>query len=160
MMEDFPMKRFLILLLLGSLAWTVPVSADNSDSVAVRTAAQDLLAAASAGDTENLNRFFLSENSVFGRDGGPRSTFNASFLHNEFEAGLRYKLKWRHLDVKLYGDTAVTTGYAVGTVTHPDGAVKTGTWRTSLVWVKKDGVWKVAHDHTSKLFPEQIDRTS
>jgi ketosteroid isomerase-like protein len=154
------MKRFLILLLLGSLTFTLPASADNIDSVSVRTAAQDLLVAASAGDTENLNRFFLSENSMFGRDGGPRSAFNASYMHTEFEAGLRYKLKWRHLDVKLYGDTAVTTGYAVGTVTHPDGAAKTGTWRTSLVWVKKDGVWKIAHDHTSELFTEQTDHTS
>jgi hypothetical protein len=111
-------------------------------------------------DTENLNRHFLSENSVFGRDGGPRSAFNASYLDSEFEAGLRYKLKWRHLDIKMYGDTAVSTGYAIGTVTQPDGAIKTGTWRTSLVWVKKDGVWKVAHDHTSELFPEQTDHTS
>lgn len=154
------MKRFLTLLLLGSLAFTMPVLAEDIDSVTVRTAAQDLLAAASAGDIHHLNRYFLSENSVFGRDGGPRSTFNASFLHTEFEAGLRYNLKWRHLNVKMYGKTAVTTGYAVGTITHPDGAVKTGTWRTSLVWVKKDGVWKVAHDHTSQLFPEQTDHTS
>ena len=154
------MKRFLVLLLLGSLAFTLPVSAENTDSVAVRTAAQDLLVAASTGDTENLNRHFLSENSVFGRDGGPRSAFNASYLDSEFEAGLRYKLKWRHLDEKVYGDTAVSTGYAIGMVTQPDGAVKTGTWRTSLVWVKKDGVWKVAHDHTSELFPEQTDHTS
>lgn len=154
------MKRFLVLLLLGSFAFTLPVLAENTDSVAVRTAAQDLLVAASTGDTENLNRHFLSENSVFGRDGGPRTAFNASYLNAEFEAGLRYKLKWRHLDVKMYGDTAVSTGYAIGTVTHPDGAVKTGTWRTSLVWVKKDGVWKVAHDHTSELFPEQTGHTS
>jgi ketosteroid isomerase-like protein len=153
------MRRFLVLLLPCSLAFSSPVSADNIDSVAVRTAAQDLLVAASAGDTDNLNRFFLSENSVFGRDGGPRSSFNASYLHNEFEAGLSYTLKWRHLDIKLYGDTAVSTGYAIGTVTHPDGAIKTGTWRTSLVWVKKDA-WKVAHDHTSELFPERTDNTS
>lgn len=154
------MKQFLVLLLLGSLTFTLPVAADNTDSVAVRTAAQDLLVATNSGNAETLNRFFLSENSVFGPDGGPRSAFNASYLNAEFAAGLRYKLKWRHLDVKLYGDTAVTTGYIVGTVTQPDGAVKMDTWRTSLVWVKKDGVWKVAHDHTSELFPEETDYTS
>lgn len=154
------MKRFLVLLLLGSLTFTWPVAAENTDSVAVRTAAQDLLAATSEGDAKDLGRFFLSENSVFGPDGGPRSVFNASFLHAEFEGGLRYKLKWRHMDVKVYGETAITTGYIVGTLTQPDGRVKMGTWRTSLVWVKKDGVWKVAHDHMSELFPEQTDRTS
>jgi ketosteroid isomerase-like protein len=126
----------------------------------VRKAAENLLAASCDGKPDILSSFFLAENSVFGPDGGPRSVFNANFLHSEIEAGLRYKLQWRHLTVKVYGTTAVTTGYAIGTITQPDGTVQTGSWRSSLVWVKTDGQWKVAHDHTSELFPNRSNQTS
>jgi ketosteroid isomerase-like protein len=69
-------------------------------------------------------------------------------------------LRWRNLDIKVYGNTAITTGYVTGSITHPNGSAQLGSWRTSLVWVKTDGKWKVANDHTSELFPEQTDHTS
>ena len=34
------------------------------------------------------------------------------------------------------------------------------TWRTSLVWVKQENGWKVAHNHVSALFPDLQDKSS
>lgn len=128
----------------------------NGDSSAVRSAAENMLSAGNTGDIEAFEQFFMADNTVFGPDGGPRSMFKSDSAQSEFKAGMRYKLRWRNLDVKVYG----TTGYATGAITYPDGTAQLGSWRTSLVWVKTNDKWKVAHDHTSELFPEQSDHTS
>ena len=158
------MLRYMaILTLVLGMANTSTLFANDTDhdSSAVRSAAESLLAAGNMGDIEAFEQFFLADNTVFGPDGGPRSMFKSDSARSEFKAGMRYKLRWRNLDVKIYGTTAITTGYATGAITYPDGSAKLGSWRTSLVWIKTaDGKWKVAHDHTSELFPEQSDHTS
>ena len=57
----------------------------------------------------------------------------------------------RHLNVDLYDQTAVVTGYLRAPVTLPDGRTVPGTRRVTAVWVKVEGQWREVHDHMSTL---------
>ncbi|MCZ6635049.1 MAG: nuclear transport factor 2 family protein [bacterium] len=152
----------MLLVLVGSLTLSgvaVAEEAISTDSVAVTQAAEALLEAYNAGDAKMFSGFFVAESSVFGPDGGPRYGQSPVQVAAEFEAA-KYDLKWRHLEVKVYGSSAVTTGYCAGRVRLPDGTMQSVTWRTSLVWVKQGNGWKVAHNHVSALFPDLQDKSS
>ena len=101
------MRNMAILALIMGIANTSTLFANeiDGDSVAVRSAAENLFAAGNKGDIKAFEQFFLTDNTVFGPDGGPRSIFKADFARLEFKAGLRYKLRWRSLDIKVYGNT-------------------------------------------------------
>ena len=60
-------------------------------------------------------------------------------------------LQLRHLNVKVYGNVAVVTGYVVGTETSPDGTTEEVANRRTAVLVKQGGQWKEAHIHISPL---------
>ena len=72
-----------------------------------------------------------------------------------FDAGFKPNIELRHLDVKVYGNTAVATGYQVGSYTLPDGRRWEGTWRYTEVRVKHGGQWRFVHSHVSPLAVEQ-----
>ncbi len=57
----------------------------------------------------------------------------------------------RHLEVQLYGTTAVLTGYLQGPVTLSDGSTRQGTRRVTAVWIKQGNEWREVHDHMSTL---------
>ncbi len=57
----------------------------------------------------------------------------------------------RHLDVQVYGDAAVVTGYLQGNISMPDGTSRPGTRRVTAVWIKQGDQWKEVHDHMSPL---------
>jgi ketosteroid isomerase-like protein len=71
----------------------------------------------------------------------------------DWDKGWEYNISTRHIDVKVYGDVAVVTGYLEGRSTSPDGTKSRGTYRMTLVWVKRDGQWNVVHRHQSQLEP-------
>ena len=65
----------------------------------------------------------------------------------EFEANFKVD----ELQVKMFKDAAVVTGYRVGTLARPDG---TGhlipRLCLSMMWFFQDGNWKLVHVHLSK----------
>lgn len=76
------MLRYIaILAVLMGMANTSTLFADetNNDSIAVRLAAENLLAAGNAGDIEAFKQFFHADNTVFGSDGVPRTIFKSDF---------------------------------------------------------------------------------
>ena len=72
-------------------------------------------------------------------------------LRAEYNAGLKRNLQLRHLDAKIYGDVAVTTGYVIGTRTLPDGTTERVANRRTAVLIKQGGQWKEVHTHNSLL---------
>jgi len=68
-----------------------------------------------------------------------------------YTAGYRPHFQYRDRNLRVYGDTAVTTAYLVGDVHEPDGRVIEGVFRYSEVRVKMDGVWKLVQYHLSRL---------
>ena len=70
----------------------------------------------------------------------------------EFDAGLKYNVQARHIDVRVYGNsTAVVTNYGVGRVTFPDGTTVQPNNRITVVLIKQGGQWKVVHRHLSPV---------
>ena len=57
----------------------------------------------------------------------------------------------RDLNVRVYGNTAVTGALLAGSVTLPGGAVASGTWRYSDTRVLEEGTWKIVQYHISQI---------
>jgi len=77
-----------------------------------------------------------------------------------YDAGYKPNIELRHLNVKVYGNASVATGYQVGSYTFPGGRRVEGTWRYTEVRVKHDGQWKFVHSHVSALAPEQRETSA
>jgi ketosteroid isomerase-like protein len=148
------MRGLVVLLaVLGSSGLVVPARAD--DVADVRQATLAVLSAYTSGDVETIDSHWLPESSIFLGEGQllAEPGFNKARYQAAFAEGLKFDFQWRHLSVKVYGSTAITTGYFEGTVSLPSGEILQGPWRSSGFWVKKDGKWKLAHVHNSYLLP-------
>ncbi len=55
------------------------------------------------------------------------------------------------VDVEVFGDIAITTGYVVGSSTSPDGTTNQVMMRRTGVVIKRDGQWKELHNHLSPV---------
>lgn len=78
---------------------------------------------------------------------------NKDVLEIAYDAGYVPNMSIQHLDVKIHDDTAIVTGYFVGTIAYPRDAFAGGTWRYSEVRITHDGQWKILHHHLSPLTP-------
>ena len=141
------------MVLLSGMILASAAAAD--DAADVREAVLKLDAAFNAGDVEVISQYIHPERSLFNYQGRILSEggFNPSILKTEFDEGLKFNWRIRHLGVKVYGNAAVVTGYHVGTITLLDGAVQRGTRRISEFWIKQDGKWMRVHRHASQLEP-------
>ena len=147
------MKRLTIIMmvLVGGIVLTTVAAAD--DAADVKAAQLAHFAAFNAGDADAVAQYVLPERSHFRGIGGDLLVegFDKNSLKASFDDGLKFNRQLRHLQVKVYGDAAVVTGYWTGTITFPDGTTRQGPMRHSAVWIKKGGQWKLAHRHNSPL---------
>ncbi len=156
------MKR-LAAVLLVFVPWMVLTSvAAAQDVEAIKAATLEHFAAFNAGDAAAHARHHLPEWTGFGPDGGLLEESSSledqeSSLQATFDAGLKFNLQLRHLKVKVYGNTAVVKGYAVGTVTSPDGGTQQVTTRRTAVLIKQRGQWREVHSHNSPLMGAQAE---
>jgi len=147
------MKALTTLLVTGMFATTVAMADDVDD---VRAAVQRYFAAVNAGDANAWAQHNVAGNTSFGAGGGllersdsleeARSSFQAAR-----DAGLKFNIQQRHLEISVYGDTAVTTSYGVGTITPPNGTTFQVNNRITRVWIKQGGQWKQVHQHLSPV---------
>jgi len=73
-------------------------------------------------------------------------------MQQSFDSGAAsYNLVVHNLDVSVYGNTAVATFYTTGPSQLASGALITGTYRVTQVWVREGNAWKVVHFHISPL---------
>ena len=149
------MKRVMILLTISILSLILASSVIADDAATIKTMGEEAIAAYSAGDVEATAPYWLPDATAFFGGGVPLGEgFNQEEMKAQLEAGLKYDFQLRDVEVKVYGKTAVSTGYLEGTVTLPNGNVAPGPWRISFTWLQKDGQWKTAHLHVSELLPE------
>ncbi len=98
----------------------------------------------------------ISRNSAgnFARTGALLAEGNAAGaagMQASFDSGqLDYQLTVRHLDVTVYGNTAVATFYTTGP-SVVNGSQIFGTFRVSQVWVREGQTWRAVHWHISPL---------
>ncbi len=148
------MKTLTTLLVIGMFATAVGVADDADD---VKAAVQGHYAALNAGDASALMQLQAAESTTFGPGGALLEQSDSleerrKTRQAEFDAGLKYNLQARHIDVRVYGNsTAVTTHYGVGRITFPDGTTGQPNNRITKVWIKQGGQWKAVHNHLSPV---------
>ena len=147
------MKALTTLLVVGMFLTTVAIADDVDD---VKAAMQRYGTALTTGDATAWAQHYAAENTRFSPGGQllERSDSLEEQRKNRqaaVDAGLKYNIQSRHLEISVYGDTAVTTSYGVGTVTQPDGTVNPTNNRITTVLIKQGGQWKVVHQHISPV---------
>jgi len=128
-----------------------PGAGDPRAEGEVRDAVADLIAGYNSGNVEQIERRLAVQRNGFQGEGGLlRDIVDLEELRNAFKSGTRLRFEMRDLEVAVYGDAALTTGFFGGTVSRPNGTSRAdGPWRASFVWNKQDGVWKLVHTHLS-----------
>ena len=100
-----------------------------------------------------LNDHYLPEVTRFHQEGGLDvgwSADRADEFQKIFDSGLTLTLTdWELLDLRIYGNTAITAGQAIGGWQDGDGNGTLSTIRFTYVWVKTAEGWKEAHHHAS-----------
>ncbi len=134
----------------------MPVAmADDADDV--EAVVQSYIAALNAGDANAFMQYRIPERSSFGGGGGllsrPASSLQEqrNALEAQVRAGVKRNYQITHMEVRVYGNTAVVTGYLTGTRTEPNGTVTPRRDRRTGVFVKLGGQWKEVHHHQSPL---------
>ncbi len=148
------MKALTTLLVVGMFLTTGAMADDMDD---VKAAVQSIHAALNAGNASAVVQHYLPDRTTFA--GGLLRRFDSleeqrADIQARFDAGIKYNRQVRHLEVRVYGNTAVTTGYVVGTVTQPDGTTNQVRLLRTTVLIKQGGQWKQVHFHVSPLFPQ------
>ncbi len=143
------MRQLIVILMIGSLVLTTAAIADDADDV--KAAQLALIAALNEGDVEIIAQYLLSEHSRFPAEGLLVEGFTKEDLKAAFNAGLKLAITARHLDVKIYGNTAIATGYIEGSITLPGGIFEEIRQRFTEVWIKQGNNWKRVHIHSSPL---------
>ena len=142
-----------ISLLIGCVALSGPGAAEEVDDV--RAATEGWISDLNTQNVTALVAHYHPDETSYGGFG----ELLAEGVHTEgnmtafFESGFKTDLQWRHLQVKVFGKAAVVTGYLVGAVTLPGDKALEDSWRTSVMWVQKEGEWKIVHFHASELSP-------
>ena len=118
----------------------------------VRAAVSETFAALVERDVTKFASFYHDDTRGFFVD---RTTMIQGFItiavRLAFATGLRVNVVMSDLDVKVYGNTAVSGALFQGSVTLPGGAVASGSWRYSDTRVLEDGTWKIVQYHISRL---------
>ncbi len=148
------MKALTTLLVVGMFLTTVAMADDVDD---VKAALQAHFDAVNSGDVNAFVQYYPSESSSF-VGGGLLGKFSLEDRRKNIQAGVdagqKRNLQLRHIEVKIYGNTAIATGYLVGTaVNPPNNSVLQLRMQRTAVLVKQGGQWKEVHHHRSALFP-------
>ena len=128
---------------------TGPARAQETD---VEAAVSETLAALVTNEFTAFANFFHDDVRGFFVDGSAMiEGFSALAFRTAYLAGLRTNVVMRDLNVRVYGNTAVSGALVTGSVTLPGGAVREGTWRYSDTRVLEEGTWKIIQYHISQL---------
>ena len=141
-----------MILVVGLVLTTAAMAGDVDD---VKAAVLAVDAAYNSGDVDAIAQYMHSEHSRFPAGGLLTEGFDKEGLKASFDAGFKLDIAARHLDVKIYGSTAVATGYTEGTATSQDGTVNQIRGRFTEVWTKQGGNWKRVHIHSSPVTAPQ-----
>ncbi len=149
------MKALTTLFVVGMFTTAVAMADDADD---VRAAVRSYYAALNSGNGAALAQLRIPEYSFFGGGGLIERSSSSAQQRDDFQAladaGRKLDLQLRHMEVRVYGNAAVVTGYSTGTNTAPDGTVNQTRQQRTGVWIKQGGQWREAHRHASPLFPQ------
>jgi len=146
------MKAITTLWVLGMFLAT-PAVADDVE--AVKAPEMAARAAEAAGNTLGFYKNMVPEFSIFPPTAGllahPATEENRLRTQATFDAGTKYDIQVRNLDVQVYGNTAISTYYVLATIHRPERESVRWNLRMTGVWVKQAGEWQIVHRHESRL---------
>ncbi len=149
------MKALTTLLVVGMFLTTVAMADDVDD---VKAAVQSYFAALNSANSAAMVQHRVPGYSVFAGGGLIDRSGSVAQQRDAFQAGAdagaRLNLQLRHVEVRVYGNAAVVTGYLTGTNTAPDGTVDQQIRQRTGVWIKQGGQWKEVHRHASQLLSQ------
>ena len=130
-----------------------PNGASAAAEAEVKAAVMDIVTGFNAGNVDQIERRLAPQHNRFQGEGGFLTSFiDAAELRRAFQAGFKVNFEINNLETAVYGDSAIATFFMRGVITPPGGAPRTeGPWRSSYVWNKQDGTWKLIHSHQSPM---------
>ena len=148
----------LLAVLLGSTFMMPVVVADDIENI--KALEQGHYAARNKGNVATWSSYHTTERDSFGPGGGllskPTSLEDErKSLEAQLAGGVQYNHQLRHIQVRVYGNTAVSTSYVVGSSTSPKGTTSRVNMRRTTVLIKENGHWKEVHNHLSPVVLSQ-----
>jgi len=147
------MNNFVITLMLVGMSLTTWTLADDADDV--KAAVEKLYEALNAGDAEKYIQSHIPTHSVFAGGGFLAGSSSLEEQRRAFQAGLDAGLKRsvepRHIEVQVYGKTAVAPNYTIGSITQPGGSITPVRVQRTAVLIKQGDQWRKVHQHRSPL---------
>jgi hypothetical protein len=134
---------------------TSAVRADDAEDVKAAYARHIMLSR--TGQAGPFVDQHLPGHSAFGPNGGLLTRYDSPEEEKESRSRLRQPAYTslasilRHIEIRVYGDAAVVTGYLQGPITLTDGSRRQGTRRVTAVWINQGNEWREVHDHMSPL---------
>ena len=136
------MKALTALFVAGMFVTTLAMADDVDD---VKATIRGHFAAVNSGDVAAYTPYYANQGSAFG-GGELLERLSVEQRTNNFQAGvdsgLRRNLQMRNLEVQIYGNVAIATGYLLGSTTAPDGTTQRTSQQRTGVLVKPVGQWK------------------
>jgi len=115
---------------------------------------RDILDASAQKDLDRLDSYHLygPKFTKFAASSPDRLDANAARKgeHDGLASIENLKLQAEFLKIDLFGDVAITTCILDATFTVGDKPIHVKD-RTTLIFVKEDGTWKIAHEHISPI---------
>ncbi len=128
--------------------------ASASDADDVRTAVIDLYAKLNAADADAFIEYMLPQGyTEFGANGDGIFTIDQDYVRDGFSSGIKADLEVRDIEVRVLNDSAIVTGYRVGSIAMPGEEPKERTLCLSMMWTRQEGKWKLVHVHLSPHKP-------
>ena len=120
---------------------------------------RELMSALNSGNADALNGFASSQNSAFNYQGEALGVFpDAKEFANYFRNGVKLQFELVDLEAVPVDNVVLTTSFMRGTMVLPGQRQPrpAGPWRTTMVWILEDGVWRILHAHLSDLQTEAV----
>lgn len=116
----------------------------------VTNAVHAVYSALNAKDADALTELIVGEGyTEYNGSGGPIVLISPQLIREAFDSDASFNYAAEQIDVAVTGQSAIVTGYRVGTYTSPEGQDFPGTLRLSMFWVNDSGKWLLAHVHLS-----------
>ena len=130
------MKGFFFSLNLTLVALFVPTAVFADDVDDIKALELEVRIQESAGNTAGFYKYMVPEFTIFPPTAGllaePHTEENRLRSQARFDAGMRYDIQVRNMDVKVYGNTAVSTYSArrpAGGAAAPLGVIASSSFR-------------------------------
>jgi len=133
-----------------------PCSCFADDVADVKKSVIDLYVKLDTGDATGFSAYVPAAGfTEFNTDSPALHHLDLAYFKGAMTSGAKIDLHVSDLNVRIFGDAAVATGYRVGSITLPQGQKIDSDQCLTMVWIKESGRWKLQHVHLSPRTAEK-----